>query len=83
MKRAVVVDDRDWVAGVEAAERIGVSPRRVHWLLINGHVTPATRTDGSPGLTRDSVEAEAAWRGQASFGQRARRVFSYVFSWSP
>jgi hypothetical protein len=83
MRQAVTVADDEWVAGEDASSSLGVRPRLIRWLIMNGHMTPATRSDGARGVTRDSVEAEAEWRRSATVAGRLRRVLGYVFTWSP
>ena len=83
MRQPVRVEADNWVAGDEAASTIGIAPKRIRWLIMNGHLTPATRSDGARGVARSSVDAEARWRREASLGQRFRRVLGYVFTWSP
>ena len=68
----------------QVAEELGLSTCRVRWLTLNGHLRRGVTPDGRiGGLTKGSVEHERAWRSGATFLQRLRRVFGYVFTWMP
>lgn len=44
--------DGQWVSQPHAAEPLGVSTSRVGHLIANGHLSPATTTNGDMGVTR-------------------------------
>ena len=84
VKRVVEVAQPDLVSEDAVATRLSLSTNRVRWLTINGHLQPGVTADGSfGGLTRQSVEAEAVWRRDATATQRVRRALGYVFFWMP
>ena len=83
MRQPVSVAESEWMTGDEAAKSIGVPGSRVRWLIMNGHLTPASRPDGTRGVTLASVQAEVQWRRNATLAARLRRVLGYAFFWSP
>jgi hypothetical protein len=84
VKRVVEVAPPDPVSEDAVATRLSLSTNRVRWLTINGHLQRGVTAEGSAGgLTRQSVEAEEAWRRDATVTERVRRALGYVFFWMP
>ena len=77
------VTEAEWCSPYEASRTLGLGRARFHWLIANGHLRMAISPNGWQGVTRESVNEEAAWRASATTAQRVRRVLRYLIRWSP
>lgn len=57
------------VTQYEAARYLGVSPAKVGWLVVRGHLKGSRY-----GVTVGSVRKEKQWRATASTGRKMRRI---------
>ena len=74
-----VVDAPDFMTEREAATTLGIDG--VVWRMVRGVLHPATLADGTRGVTRASVEAEAEWQRTASRWMKMRRAIGGVLQW--
>lgn len=65
----------------EAADALGVSIRRVKWMVLNKHLKTARTTDGSVGVTKESLATELAYRADAGPLRRIGRFLMYFVRW--
>lgn len=74
----IIVSDEDFVVYERATELLSLGwpgLQRLHWLKNHGFLTYGYRaSDGREGLTRQSVQAERAWRESASRWDLAKRA---------
>src|SRR5437868_2039776 len=79
---ARAVPDEDWVSDEDAADRLGLSLRRLRLgPLVAGPLRRATNSVGQRGVTRESLQAAAEWRRSASSADRVRRAAAVAVSW--
>lgn len=70
--RAVpVVADHDWVSQFDAADRLRIGVGRVGLVIHGGRLHPVHDARGRAGVSRESVEREAARRADAGALRRA------------
>ncbi|MEU1369135.1 DNA-binding protein [Streptomyces sp. NPDC005803] len=68
------VADDAWLSQPEAARQLGTALFRVGALLACGHLAPADNSAGRAGVTITSVQAEKAWRDNATYRAKALRL---------
>ena len=71
--RGSLLPAAEWVSIDEAADQLGVSPRKVRWLIGGNHLTRARNDADEAGVARESVAREAEWRRTASRWSKLKR----------
>ncbi|MEU3549101.1 DNA-binding protein [Streptomyces longwoodensis] len=75
------VEDAAWLSQPEAARRLGVTLLRVAVLIVNRRLIPAENPAGHAGVTTASVQAEKAWRANATKRAKLARLLKDTVSW--
>jgi hypothetical protein len=78
---ATKVAATEFVSQHEVARELGISVGRVGWLVACAHLEPAEDEDRNMGVTRASLEREAAWSRSAGLRAKARRVIGDTVRW--
>ncbi|MFD9793720.1 DNA-binding protein [Streptomyces sp. NPDC059070] len=79
--RVETVEDSAWISQPDAARRLGVSTARLGMVIANGHLTPAHNSAGRAGVTIISVQAEEAWRANATIRAKSLRLLRDTINW--
>ena len=77
-QRIPIVPASDFISEREAAATLGIDG--VTWRVMMGILHPAMH-DGTKGVTRASVEAEAEWQRHATRWMRMRRAIGGLLQW--
>ena len=78
---AVLLKQPAWVDQADAARELGVSMWRIGVLIANDHLQTAETSDLRMGVSRASLDAEAAWRAGAGIGGRVSRLGRDAINW--
>ncbi len=77
----VTLNPPDWVSQPDAARELGTNLGMIGLLIVNGHLEPAETSLREMGVTRESLDAENAWRRSAPLARRVRRRLRDVLNW--
>lgn len=75
------VEDDAWMSQPEVARRLGVTLIRVGMLIANRRLIPAENPAGQAGVTTASVQAEEAWRVNATKRAKLARLLKDTINW--
>lgn len=75
---APVVETEEWLSRERAAEAIGISQRRVRWLIVKQELGAVQDSVGRPGVSRESVDGYVKWRRSTGPVRRALHPIGQV-----